>query len=154
MTTFNQEQQKGANKGISNSLKEAYADGYQQGEKWGTTASPGAKEEAATRQTTNEQIKSHLDYYADCEARGLSDDGNNMVLPPYFNGEHHEEIVKFFSDVIAQPSYQGTAEPASDKGICHDSYFLSDMPTAEFRSFEDGWTDSVRNNGGNLHSTN
>lgn len=124
--------------------------GSEFGLKWAAAVDLKTMKEVAEHQTTNEQLQEHLAFYAECSAKDEEDDGNVPVISPVTEeGFAPEAMEQFFHWAVeAHPAFQGLAT-SDDPGITHPfegggCYFVSDVPNARFRAFEDGWAAVVR----------
>lgn len=126
-------------------INDPYEFGCEQGRIWAEKANCELLSNVAARETTNEQIKAHLEFYLECEA--VNNQTEILHISPPFDedGDLAEEIRDYFRAIIAQyPCFQGEAKSFEDPEICAGNYYISDMPKAAFRRFEDGWVSSVR----------
>ena len=125
-----------------------YSMGKEFGLNWAKMASNSLLLYAVEWQSTNEQLKQHFDFYAECAARGEMDDDNKRVTPPYQEDEfknRDKNFAAYFQSIIERyPLFQGYADDATDPGVSRDGYSVNGMPVSAFRVFEDGWTVAVR----------
>lgn len=124
--------------------------GVEFGLQWAPMVDLKTLKEVVEHPTTSEQLIEHLEFYAECEARGEVDDGNIPVFSPVtesgFAPEAQEAFFRWAVEV--HPMFQGVAT-CDDPSINHPfegggSYFVSEVPVAAFRAFEDGWSSAVR----------
>ena len=132
-------------------LKFPFQYGQMHGQHWVKTASVEAIHEAATRLTSTQQLRKYLEYYNQRYAEGSEDptEDSPMVFYPTFAPEEtHSEIYDFFTKIRDEHFYfeDYTFDP-SDRSVFADNgyFFYSEIPNFPFRTFENGWTHSVRN---------
>lgn len=130
-------------------LKFPFQYGQMCGQDWVKTASIEAIHEAATRLTSSQHLSKFLEYYNQRDAEGSEDpsDGSPMVFYPTFgSAETHCEIYDFFTKIRDEHFYYSDYTDDSDNTVFSKSgdFYYSDIPNFPFRTFEDGWTHSVR----------
>jgi hypothetical protein len=139
---------------VLDGLNNPYQFGYAAGEKWVKTASIDAIDAAATRMTTNQQLEMYFDYYHKQVEEGKEGiDGNIFITYPTqrhfgYGKELSREISDYFKNLKFKYFYfNGDADSTTDEEVCSkcgDNFGLTDVPNKEFRLFEDGWTEAVR----------
>jgi len=125
--------------------------GYRCGEEWVKTVNIENVHEAAVRRTMNEQMEEKFDIYdrrfvVDGEDFGQSDFHMDITEPTDFVGDCGSAISDYFKMMQKQYYFFNGFDVSeeSKEQIERHGYYYSDGPNLRYRTFDDGWTQAVR----------
>ena len=120
-------------------IRDPYSFGMDCGEKWVETASPKAIKDAAKHETAKEVVRN---FFA---GDTPYDDEFTAILPLSYSDCWGKELAHYFKAILEKfPEFQGYSDGMTDSELRLGRSYLSQIPVAAFRLFEEGWTEAVR----------